>query len=53
MDPNRTLELLREFYNNWQDDNLTAEDAEEMVQLFDDLDNWIVAGGFLPDEWQR
>lgn len=53
MDPNEVLEELRMYYNSFQDGTLTVEDAENMAVLFDNLDNWIIMGGFLPDEWRR
>ena len=53
MDPDAVLQELRELYNLAQDDAMTAEDGVAAVCLFDDLDNWIISGGFLPKEWQR
>ena len=53
MDPDATLEELRELYNDWQDGNLDPDKAGDFVTLFDNLDNWIISGGFLPKEWQR
>ena len=51
MDPDATLEELRELYNDWQDGNLDPDKAGDFVTLFDNLDNWIISGGFLPKEW--
>ena len=61
MDPNEAVQQLRELYNEFvQDEGLQgrtqgqlAADLIEVLVLFDDLDNWIIAGGFLPKEWQR
>jgi hypothetical protein len=53
MDPNATLQELRELYNEVVQDEGTDVDAAYVLDLFDALDNWIIAGGFLPNEWRR
>ena len=61
MDPDVVLEELRELYNEFvQDegvDRLKSSQVEaavvEILTLFDDLDNWLISGGFLPKEWRR
>lgn len=58
MDPNETLKacrrlaaaLLRE--DDKEDANRVNLGAE-LAQNFDNLDNWIKRGGFLPDTWRR
>lgn len=58
MDPNETLKacrrlaaaLLRE--SDKEDANRVNLGAE-LAQNFDNLDNWIKRGGFLPDTWRR
>jgi predicted DNA-binding protein (UPF0278 family) len=52
MDPNATLNELREWYNAVvQDGTSDHEGLIEVLTLFDELDNWIVSGGFLPRDW--
>jgi len=54
MDPDAALQQLREYYNLAQDGLMTGDtDAMEIAEVFDDLDNWITGGGFLPAEWQQ
>lgn len=60
MDPEQALQELREWYNEVvQDERISAtretEHARliEVLDLFDNLDNWIISGGFLPKEWRR
>lgn len=53
MDPNEALTELREWYNAWQDSNLDEHDLARFMSLFDDLDNWLMNGGFLPRAWRR
>lgn len=47
MDPNETLKQLREefLYQN--------PDIEEIVSLFQALDQWLSSGGCLPEDWKR
>lgn len=53
MDPNATLEELRELYNEVQDSEDPLDAALRFVELFDGLDNWLNMGGFLPHDWAR
>lgn len=54
MDPNETLLRLRRIVRNINDDLDSATTAEEtMVELFQSLDDWIQAGGFLPTDWEE
>ena len=50
MNPDAALQELRELYN---EEEWTPDIVERFITLFDDLDNWIISGGFLPKEWQR
>lgn len=55
MDPNATLESLRNLVQAVNDPNADtgdqAEAATEMASLFESLDNWLKSGGFPPVEW--
>lgn len=51
MDPDATLTELRELYNDYQDG--IPVDGERVIDLFDELDNWLMDGGFLPRAWRR
>lgn len=53
MDPDAALQELRELYNEVQDSEDPLDAALRTVELFDDLDNWLISGGFLPKEWRR
>ncbi|MCA1799790.1 MAG: hypothetical protein LC650_00665 [Actinobacteria bacterium] len=55
MDPDAALEELREWYNVLQDGNLGDHPnaAQFILETFDDLDNWLISGGFLPRAWRR
>lgn len=56
MDPNVTLDRLRSLLNSWEEwgtlEHNPAFVADEASDLFFALDDWIVNGGFLPDEWR-
>jgi hypothetical protein len=53
MDPNELLRRLRELAGDV--DGYAVGDldgvAREMADLFQDLDAWILRGGFLPKDW--
>lgn len=54
MDPNETLRELREAVTRWHEADLFETErgaAEDMAALVDSLDEWITAGGFLPNAW--
>jgi len=65
MDPNETLRRLRLLAIEGEDlagqdpengfdpdiDERISQIALEMSELFQDLDNWILKGGFLPRTW--
>lgn len=56
MDPNQTLEELREAYAAWARSEGCSvaenEAAERMAVAFKDLDDWLTRGGYSPREWQ-
>ena len=51
MDPNTCLEMCRKLAKR----ALQGEevDVEELAEAFQNLDNWLSEGGFLPSEWRR
>lgn len=54
MDVNETLRRLREAVAQWTLANGTdaaLHAADDAVQAFIDLDEWLSKGGFLPTEW--
>jgi hypothetical protein len=61
MDPNKTLEELRMMLKDYleasdkSDDgvDLNEEAARRVVESFEDLDDWLRKGGFLPEDWAR
>lgn len=60
MDPNRTLLELRAAIKrvlesdpqDQEDYEQFEEDASQLANAADDLDNWLSRGGFLPDAWK-
>lgn len=52
MDPNETLRRLRAAVYAIQTPGYSAVTREDMAELFDALDEWLLRGGFLPDAWQ-
>lgn len=57
MDPNEKLRRLRELVRkvqfNWDHvDRVTFEEGE-FAKHFQALDDWIQAGGFLPEDWEE
>lgn len=51
MDPNTTLEELRELAREWFDSD--NDHAAQASDLFNALDGWLSRGGFLPKAWER
>jgi len=54
MDPNATLELIRELTRG-HNDGTWLDDAQidELVEAIGRLDEWLTSGGFKPDDWKR
>jgi len=56
MDPEEVLKTLRELAKKVME---TADEpaydlkAVEMAEKFQELDEWIMSGGFLPKDWRR
>ena len=55
MDPDATLADLRYHVTEWMlsDSVNHSSEYEELLGLFQALDNWITQGGFLPMSWER
>jgi hypothetical protein len=57
MDPNATLAELRQLVDDValcdKYDPPSYETTNRMADLFDALDNWLRAGGCLPEDWER
>ncbi len=57
MDPNATLQALRDLVQHTQTSDIAHinhEDcADRFADLFDGLDQWIMRGGFLPINWSK
>jgi hypothetical protein len=54
MDPNETLRLARDIARDTvQGSEETPEALRELAEHFLAIDDWLVAGGFLPDAWRR
>jgi len=51
VDPDVALKELRELTNKGMD--LSDDEIERVVELFQGLDNWVSKGGYLPKEWRR
>lgn len=52
MDPNTTLDEMRELARRLSTGVGSPEDSARLATLVDALDGWIVRGGFLPTAWQ-
>jgi len=57
MDPNRTLEDLRSLIHELEDCLRQSQEirppiASQIVERFNDLDDWLVRGGFPPSDWR-
>ena len=54
MDPNVTLENIREIVKKWNDESsFDVSDMAIIVSHFDWLDTWLTKGGFLPQAWEK
>ena len=56
MDPNETLRCLRALSKQIIKENENEEmpdNGMHMANIFQALDEWIVKGGFLPQDWQK
>ena len=55
MDPNVTLSRLRDVLSRWEEWGTLEMNPEscmdEIADLFFAMDNWLVSGGFRPDDW--
>jgi hypothetical protein len=55
MDPNIVLENIRSLVARIQDDPCSSiqDDADSLASLIQSLDEWLMKGGFLPNEWAK
>lgn len=53
MDPDANLEAQRRISERFIAGSLSIEDANKLAELMLALDEWIKAGGFLPNSWGR
>lgn len=54
MDPNTTLNTIREAIEDWNDGRIDDREALAcLVGDIDALDEWLTRGGFLPADWNR
>ena len=53
MDPNAALQTLKEWATKAAVAGSYDETEWAAVEAFDALDDWLSAGGFLPEAWQR
>ena len=51
MDPNATLAEIRQLVQAVADGDTTNEDALALAAKFDELDEWLSTGGFIPKSW--
>jgi hypothetical protein len=53
MDPNAALARIQELVREILDNELASDEAVELAEAVDDLDEWIGSGGFIPTEWRK
>jgi hypothetical protein len=57
MDPNETLQHIRDLLARLNDQRYEGddwqEDAQELAYYVAELDVWLTRHGFLPTDWQR
>lgn len=56
MDPNTTLQHLRDLIRQLRQATTTQAQAdlgEQLADALEDLDDWLHRGGLLPRRWQR
>ncbi|MBK6639629.1 MAG: hypothetical protein IPG34_19600 [Rhodocyclaceae bacterium] len=52
MDPNETLKRIRMIVKrDLEGDTMSVDDFDVLVDLVNDLDEWMSRGGFPPTEW--
>ena len=51
MDPNATLDEIRELLKFVHNDAGVTNPARELADKITALDEWLTAGGFLPEAW--
>lgn len=57
MDPDEALAKLREalqlYYRRYRDKGTGLEEADQMADGIEALDDWLSRGGFLPEDWSK
>jgi len=53
MDPRETLNRLRRAITALEIDSSDAFAADDAVTAFNDLDEWLRKGNYLPPEWEK
>lgn len=53
MDPNATLEDIQSILAYEESNPLELHHYEELAERIRALDEWLSAGGFLPDAWRH
>lgn len=53
MDPNACLLKIRELTEDIMANGVNEDKALELAQAIEDLDNWLIVGGFLPIDWDH
>jgi hypothetical protein len=53
MDPNTTLQEMRELTKRNNDCDLSAFEVDRLADLVDSIDQWLSRGGFPPKDWKH
>jgi hypothetical protein len=51
MDPNECLRKIRNLVEKSSGKELDSFEVDMLCELFQALDDWIMRGGFLPEQW--
>jgi hypothetical protein len=51
MDPTKCLEEIRELIQEAYSSNADGDTARELAEKAEALDNWMMTGGFMPQQW--
>lgn len=53
MDPNATLDVIRDYVTEWQkeDTRTHTQSYDDLLEHIEALDEWLTKGGFLPADW--
>jgi hypothetical protein len=53
MDPNKVLQEIRQLVARADEHELTTDESDYLTELFENLDEWLSHGGFLPNDWNK